>query len=106
MSVFLIFRINLEKNYLPPSSPTYIPTPTSFHQLFLHQIRRNVTAYDDDILVKSKNLDDHPNNLEETFDTLKQYASQSVKVFLQDKGREFFWLLCWQTWYQIQLRQD
>lgn len=36
--------------------------------------QRNVTAYGDDILVKSKTPQQHPENLEETFDTLKQYG--------------------------------
>lgn len=42
-------------------------------QVFLHQIRKNVYAYVDDILVKSKNINDHPKVLEETFDMVKQY---------------------------------
>lgn len=42
--------------------------------VFLHQTGRNVLTYVDDILVKYANIDKHPNNLEETFDTLKQYG--------------------------------
>jgi len=43
-------------------------------QVFANQIGWNVTAYGDDILVKSKTLQQHPEDLEETFDTLKQYG--------------------------------
>lgn len=59
---------------------------------FLHQIGKNVIAYVDDILVKSKNIDDHPNNLEGTFDTLKQYGMHlNVSKFPFDikKGKFF-----------------
>lgn len=43
-------------------------------QVFLHQIGRNIFTYVDDILVKSSNIDKHPEDLEETFDAIKQYG--------------------------------
>lgn len=45
------------------------------NQVFAHQIRQNVTTYVNDILVKSKNLNGRLKDLEEIFDTLKQYCT-------------------------------
>lgn len=39
----------------------------------MHQIGRNISAYVEDILVKSSNMDKHLEDHEETLDTLKQY---------------------------------
>ena len=43
------------------------------NKMFVHQIGRNVQVYVDDMLVKSIWEDDHLNNLQETFDTLRTY---------------------------------
>ena len=40
---------------------------------FAHQIGRNVQVYVDDMLVKSLRENDHLNDLQETFDTLRSY---------------------------------
>jgi len=42
--------------------------------VFANQIGQNIAAYVDDILVKSTTLKQHPEDLEETFVTLKQYG--------------------------------
>ena len=44
------------------------------NQMFKKQIGRNVEVYVDDMLVKSKEEEDHLDNLKETFNTLKQYS--------------------------------
>ena len=41
--------------------------------MFARQIGRNVKVYMDDMLVKSIWDDDHLNDLQETFDTLRSY---------------------------------
>ena len=41
--------------------------------MFTHQVRRNVQVYMDDMLVKCIQEDDHLNDLQETFDTLRSY---------------------------------
>ena len=41
--------------------------------MFSHQIGRNVEIYVDDILVKSKDEDNHLDDLKETFSTLHKY---------------------------------
>ena len=41
--------------------------------MFVHQIGRNVQVYMDDMLVKCIQEDDHLNDLQETFDTLRSY---------------------------------
>ena len=43
------------------------------NQMFKKQIGKNVEVYVDDMLVKSKEKEDHLDDLEETFNTLKQY---------------------------------
>ena len=43
------------------------------NHMFRPQIRRNVEVYVDDMLVKSQNEEIHLDNLQETFDTLRQY---------------------------------
>ena len=43
------------------------------NQMFSKQIRRNVEVYVDDMLVKSKEEEDHLVDLKETFNTLRQY---------------------------------
>ena len=47
--------------------------------MFSKQIGRNVEVYVDDMLVKSKEEEDHPDDLKETFNTLKQ---NSIKLNL------------------------
>ena len=41
------------------------------NKMFTHQIGRNVQVYVDDMLVKSLRKNDHLNDLQETFDTLR-----------------------------------
>ena len=41
------------------------------NKMFVHQIGRNVQVYVDDMLVKSLRENDHLNDLQETFDTLR-----------------------------------
>ena len=43
------------------------------NKMFTHQIRRNVQVYIDDMLVKSLHKNDHLDDLQETFDTLRSY---------------------------------
>ena len=43
------------------------------NKMFVHQIRRNVQVYVNDMLVKSVREDDHLSDLQETFDTLQTY---------------------------------
>ena len=43
------------------------------NKMFTHQIGRNVQVYVDDMLVKSLHENDHLNDLQETFDTLRSY---------------------------------
>ena len=42
--------------------------------MFSKQIGRNVEVYVDNMLVKSKEEEDHLDNLKETFNTLRQYS--------------------------------
>ena len=43
------------------------------NKMFAHQLRRNVQVYVDDMLVKSVRENDHLNDLQETFNTLRSY---------------------------------
>ena len=43
------------------------------NKMLAHQIGRNVQVYVDDMLVKSLHENDHLNDLQETFDTLRLY---------------------------------
>ena len=43
------------------------------NKMFVHQLKRNVQVYVDDMLVKSVREDDHLNDLQETFNTLQSY---------------------------------
>ena len=43
------------------------------NKMFTHQIGRNVQVYIDDMLVKSLHEDDHLDDLQEAFDTLRSY---------------------------------
>ena len=43
------------------------------NHMFRPQIGRNVKVYVDDMLVKSQDEEIHPDDLQETFDTLRQY---------------------------------
>ena len=43
------------------------------NKMFAHQLGRNVQVYVDDMLVKSVRENDHLNNLQETFNTLRSY---------------------------------
>ena len=42
--------------------------------MFSKQIGRNVEVYVDNMLIKSKEEEDHLNDLKETFNTLRQYS--------------------------------
>ena len=42
-------------------------------KMFAHQLGRNVQVYVDDMLVKSVHENDHLNDLQETFNTLRSY---------------------------------
>ena len=44
------------------------------NQMFNKQIGRNIEVYVDDMLVKSKEEEDHLDDLKETFNTLRQYS--------------------------------
>ena len=57
--------------------------------MFVHQIRRNVQVYGDDMLVKSLRKNNHLEDLQETFDTLRLYnmkLNQSKCVFRVTAG--------------------
>ena len=43
------------------------------NKMFKHQIRRNIQVYIDDMLVKSLRKNDHLDDLQETFNTLRSY---------------------------------
>ena len=43
------------------------------NKMFAHQLGRNVQVYVDDMQVKSLHENDHLNDLQETFDTLRSY---------------------------------
>ena len=43
------------------------------NKMFVHQIGRNIQVYVDDMLVKILRENDHLNDLQETFDTLRSY---------------------------------
>ena len=43
------------------------------NKMFAHQIGRNVQAYVDNMLVKSRREDDHLNDLKETFNNICSY---------------------------------
>ena len=43
------------------------------NKMFAHQLERNVEVYVDDMLVKSVHENDHLNDLQETFNTLRSY---------------------------------
>ena len=43
------------------------------NKMFAHQIGRNVQVYVDDMLVKSLRENNHLDDLQETFDTLRSY---------------------------------
>ena len=43
------------------------------NQMFSEQIGRNMEVYVDDMLLKSKEVESHLDNLEETFETLRRY---------------------------------
>lgn len=43
-------------------------------EVFKNQIKRNLEVYVDDILVKSKSKDSHPQDLEETFKNLRKFG--------------------------------
>ena len=43
------------------------------NRMFHDQIGRNVEVYVDDMLVKSREEDDHLDDLKETFETLRKY---------------------------------
>ena len=58
--------------------------------MFVHQIRRNVQVYGDDMLVKSLRKNNHLEDLQETFDTLRLYnmkLNQNKCVFRVTAGK-------------------
>ena len=57
------------------------------NQMFEKQIGRNVEVYVDDILVKSKEEEDHLDNLKETFNTLRHY---SMNLNPSKEGEDLF----------------
>ena len=48
------------------------------NKMFTHQIVRNVQVYMDDMPVKSRQEDDHLEDLKETFDTLHSYNMKLI----------------------------
>ena len=59
--------------------------------MFAHQIGRNVQVYVDDMLVKGIREDDHLNDLQETFSTLRSYnmkLNPNKCVFVRGDGRK------------------
>ena len=60
------------------------------NQMFSKQIRRNVEVYVDDMLVKSKEEEDHLDDLREAFNTLRQYnmkLNPSICAFRVSSGK-------------------
>ena len=58
--------------------------------MFTHQIGRNIQVYVDDMLVKSLRENNHLDDLQETFDTLRLYnmkLNQSKCVFRVTAGK-------------------
>ena len=59
--------------------------------MFSEQIGRNVEVYVDDMLVKSKEVKSHLDDLEETFKTLRQYQMKlnPAKCAFRVSSRKF-----------------
>ena len=58
------------------------------NKMFTHQIGRNVQVYVDDMLVKSLRENDHLDDLQKTFDTLRSYNKKlnpSKCVFMSER---------------------
>ena len=54
------------------------------NHMFRPQIERNVEVYVDDMLVKSLDEEEHLDDLQETFDTLRRFSMKSTaSVFLE-----------------------
>ena len=65
------------------------------NQMFNKRIGRNVEVYVDDMLIKSKEEEDHLDDLKETFNTLRKYCMKlnlSKCVFGVSLGK-FFWFM-------------
>ena len=65
------------------------------NQMFEKQIGRNVEVYIDDMLVKSKEEEDHLDDLKETFNTLRQYNMKlnPSKCAFRISSRKFLWFM-------------
>ena len=63
--------------------------------MFEKQIGRNVEVYIDDMLVKSKEEEDHLDDLKETFNTLRQYNMKlnPSKCAFRISSRKFLWFM-------------
>ena len=68
------------------------------------QIGRNIEAYIDDVVVKSKTTDDLIAYLEETFANLKRYRleAEPFKVHLWSSIRYTAGINCQLTWHRAQ----
>jgi len=58
------------------------------NKMFEHQIVRNVQVYVDDMLVKNIREDDHLNDLQETFDTMRSYNMKFLGFMVSQRGIE------------------
>ena len=65
------------------------------NQMFEKKIGRNVEVYIDDMLVKSKEEEDHLDDLKETFNTLRQYNMKlnPSKCAFRISSRKFLWFM-------------
>ena len=65
------------------------------NQMFEKQIGRNVEVYINDMLVKSKEEEDHLDDLKETFNTLRQYNMKlnPSKCAFRISSRKFLWFM-------------
>jgi len=75
------------------------------NKMFAHQIGRNVQAYVDNMLVKSRREDDHLNDLKETFDTICSYnmkLNPSKCAFGVTVGK-FLWFMVFSRGIEVNL---
>ena len=65
------------------------------NQMFKKQIGKNVKVYVNDMLVKSKEEEDHLDDLRETFNTLRQYNMKlnPSKCAFRISSRKFLWFM-------------
>ena len=73
------------------------------NKMFARQIRRNVKVYVDDMLVKSLREDEHLNDLQETFDTLRVYNMKlnPNKCVFRVIARKFLGFMVSQTGIEV-----